>query len=106
MSGCSWNSACGTSATPGRWGRRSGDGAPPAGHPGAGAAAARARQLAWAANGRHPIEFAIAVAAGLAASSMALVGFGADSLIEALAGFIVIWRFTGLRSEPHRAEAR
>jgi len=37
---------------------------------------------------------------------MALVGFGADSLIEALAGFIVIWRFTGLRSEPHRAEAR
>jgi len=33
------------------------------------------------------VEFAIAVDAGLAAGSIALIGFGADSLIEALAGF-------------------
>jgi len=66
----------------------------------------RARQLAWAANAWHLIEFAVAVAAGVAASSTALIGFGADSVIEALAGFIVIWRFSGGRSESHQAEVR
>jgi hypothetical protein len=35
---------------------------------------------------------AIALAAGIAAGSIALIGFGADSLIEALAGEIVLWR--------------
>jgi len=37
------------------------------------------------------VEFAIAIAAGLAAGSIALIGFGADSLIEALAGGVVLW---------------
>jgi divalent metal cation (Fe/Co/Zn/Cd) transporter len=67
---------------------------------------ARARLLAWGANAWHMIEFAIAVAAGLASSSTALVGFGADSLIEALAGFVVIWRFARRRSESAAAERR
>jgi hypothetical protein len=31
----------------------------------------------------HLVEFAIAVGAGIAAGSIALIGFGADSLIEA-----------------------
>ena len=50
--------------------------------------------LAWGGIAWHFIEFGIALGAGIAASSIALIGFGADSLIEALAGFVVIWLFT------------
>jgi len=49
----------------------------------------RARRLAWGGNVWHVAEFAIALAAGIAASSIALVGFGIDSLIEVLAGSVV-----------------
>jgi len=66
----------------------------------------RARLLAWGANAWHVIEFALAVAFGAAASSTALIGFGADSLIEALAGFVVIWRFGQRRSDSEAAERR
>jgi divalent metal cation (Fe/Co/Zn/Cd) transporter len=52
------------------------------------------------------VEFAIAIAAGVVAGSIALIGFGADSLIEALAGFVVLWLFTGTRVESHSAERR
>jgi divalent metal cation (Fe/Co/Zn/Cd) transporter len=65
-----------------------------------------ARVLAWLGVGWHGVEAAIAVLAGLAAGSIALVGFGADSVIEALAGFIVIWRFTGARALSEEAEVR
>ena len=58
----------------------------------------RVRLLAWGGIAWHFVEFAIAIGAGIAASSIALIGFGADSLIEALAGFVVIWLFTGARS--------
>jgi len=66
----------------------------------------QARLLAWGGIGYHFIEAAIAVAAGLAAGSIALIGFGADSLIEATAGFIVVWLFTGTRLGSHAAERR
>lgn len=46
----------------------------------------QARRLAWGGNAWHVIEFAIAVGAGVAAGSVALVGFGADSLIEVFSG--------------------
>ena len=39
----------------------------------------QARLLAWGGIAWHFVEFAIAIAAGLAASSIALIGFGADS---------------------------
>jgi len=64
----------------------------------------RARQLAWAGIAWRVIEFAIAVGAGIAASSVALVAFGADSLIEGLAGAIIIWRFAAHRAESDVAE--
>jgi divalent metal cation (Fe/Co/Zn/Cd) transporter len=57
--------------------------------------------VAW-----HGVEATIAVGAGVAASSIALVGFGADSLIEALAGFIVLWRFATARASSGAAERR
>jgi hypothetical protein len=47
-----------------------------------------------------------AVAAGVAAGSIALVGFGFDSLIEALAGFVIVWLFTGSRLVSETAERR
>jgi divalent metal cation (Fe/Co/Zn/Cd) transporter len=66
----------------------------------------RARLLAWGGIAYHFVEFAIALGAGIAASSIALIGFGADSLIEALAGFVVLWLFTGARVGSHAAERR
>jgi divalent metal cation (Fe/Co/Zn/Cd) transporter len=66
----------------------------------------RARQLAWGGLLYHFVEFAVAVAAGIAAGSIALIGFGADSLIEAAAGFVVLWLFTGARIGSAAAERR
>ncbi len=66
----------------------------------------RARSLAWVGIAWHVVEFAIAIGAGIAAGSIALVGFGADSLIEALAGLVVLWLFTGQRIGSHAAERR
>jgi divalent metal cation (Fe/Co/Zn/Cd) transporter len=66
----------------------------------------RARVLAWLGNGWHFVEFAIAVGAGVAASSIALVAFGFDSLIESFAGFVILWRFAGRRVHSESAERR
>jgi divalent metal cation (Fe/Co/Zn/Cd) transporter len=66
----------------------------------------RARLLAWGGIAWHFVEFAIALAAGVAAGSIALIAFGADSLIETLAGFVVLWLFTGIRRGSAAAERR
>ena len=66
----------------------------------------RAKFLAWLGIGWHGVEAAIAVGAGLAASSIALIGFGADSLIETLAGIILLWRFAASRASSEDAERR
>lgn len=66
----------------------------------------RARALAWLGVGWHVVEAAIAMLAGLAASSIALIGFGADSFIEASAGVVVVWRFAAARSGSASAERR
>jgi divalent metal cation (Fe/Co/Zn/Cd) transporter len=64
----------------------------------------RVKLLAWVGIGWHVVEFAIAMVAGVAAGSIALIGFGADSLIEAVAGFIVLWRFADRRADSAHAE--
>ncbi len=64
----------------------------------------RVRQFAWAGNAWHLVEFAIALAAGVAAGSVALVGFGIDSLIELAAGGVIVWLFSGGRGSSQRAE--
>jgi divalent metal cation (Fe/Co/Zn/Cd) transporter len=66
----------------------------------------RARGLAWLGVGWHALEAAIAIGAGLAAGSIALVGFGADSLVEAFAGFVVLWRLAAARVTSGAAERR
>ena len=66
----------------------------------------RARRLAWGGNLWHIVEFAVAVGAGIAAGSIALVGFGVDSLIEAAAGGIVLWRLSARHIDSDAAERR
>jgi divalent metal cation (Fe/Co/Zn/Cd) transporter len=66
----------------------------------------RARLLAWAGNAWHLGEFAVALGAGVAAGSVALVGFSLDSLIEVAAAGVVIWLFKGGRGSVHAAERR
>jgi divalent metal cation (Fe/Co/Zn/Cd) transporter len=66
----------------------------------------RAKRLAWGGNAWHLIEFGIAVGAGIVASSVALIGFGADSLIEFAAGSVIVWLFSGGRGASERAERR
>src|SRR5688572_3106537 len=74
--------------------------------PDRGALMRRARILSWIGLVWIGLEGAVAVAAGLAAGSVALIGFGADSVIEGLASFVIIWRFTGARKYSERAEGR
>jgi divalent metal cation (Fe/Co/Zn/Cd) transporter len=66
----------------------------------------RAKLLAWLGLGWHGIEATVAIGAGIVASSIALVGFGADSLIEAVAGFVLLWRFASSRAGSDAAERR
>jgi divalent metal cation (Fe/Co/Zn/Cd) transporter len=68
--------------------------------------AGRAKLLSWLSLGWMTVEGAVAIAAGLAAGSIALVGFGLDSAIEGFASVIIIWRFTGERVFSHAAEER
>ena len=62
----------------------------------------RARLLAWIGLGWHGIEATVAIAAGVVAGSVALVGFGADSLIELAAGLVVLWRLASARAISER----
>ena len=66
----------------------------------------KARRLTQLALGWHVLEASVAVGAGVVAGSVALVGFGADSLIEAAAGLVVLWLVTGERLASPRAERR
>jgi divalent metal cation (Fe/Co/Zn/Cd) transporter len=66
----------------------------------------RAKLLAWLGVGWHGVEAAVAIAAGVAAGSIALVGFGADSVIESAAGFILLWRLAASRAGSEAAEQR
>ena len=65
-----------------------------------------ARTLSWLTLAWMGIEGGVAIGAALAAGSVALLGFGLDSGIEALASVIVIWRFTGTRLASPAAERR
>ena len=53
----------------------------------------RALRLSYFTVGYNVLEGAVSVAAGAAAGSVALVGFGMDSFVESLSGGVMIWRF-------------
>lgn len=54
----------------------------------------RARALALTSVVYNVLEAAVAIAAGLVAGSMALIGFGLDSVVEVSSGIIVLWQFS------------
>src|SRR5687767_13910210 len=68
--------------------------------------ARRVKLLSWLSLGLITAEGGIAIVAGLAANSIALIGFGLDSVIEGLASLVIVWRFTGGRMFSHAAEQR
>lgn len=68
--------------------------------------ARRARVLSWITLGWLGIEAGAAIVAAAVAGSVALLGFGLDSAVEALASIIVIWRFTGSRLQDSGSERR
>jgi divalent metal cation (Fe/Co/Zn/Cd) transporter len=53
----------------------------------------RAQLLAAASVSYNLIEAVIAITAGLVAGSIALVGFGLDSIVEVSSGLIILWQF-------------
>jgi divalent metal cation (Fe/Co/Zn/Cd) transporter len=66
----------------------------------------KVRRLSQLSIGWHLLEAAVAIAAGAVAGSIALTGFGADSLIEAGAGLVVIWLMSSRRAGSPDAERR
>ena len=68
--------------------------------------AGRVKLLSWLSLVWMTVEGAVAIAAGIVAGSIALIGFGLDSAIEGFASVIIIWRFSGHRVFSHAAEQR
>ncbi|WP_433242986.1 cation transporter [Streptosporangium sp. CA-135522] len=68
--------------------------------------ARRARALSLATLIWLGAESVLGLAAGLGAHSVALIGWGMSSLVEALASLIVVWRFTGSRTLSNDAEGK
>jgi divalent metal cation (Fe/Co/Zn/Cd) transporter len=68
--------------------------------------ARKAKWLSWTSLGYMALEGAVAIIAGIAAGSIALIGFGLDSAIEGFASVVIVWRFTGWRTLSHEAENR
>ena len=62
----------------------------------------RGRWLEYFTIGYNSLEGLIAVGAGLLAGSIALVGFGFDSLIEVTSGSILLWRLHADVNEARR----
>ena len=55
---------------------------------------ARGLRLEYVTVGWNVVEGLVAVGAGLAAGSIALIGFGFDSFVETISGAILIWRLS------------
>jgi divalent metal cation (Fe/Co/Zn/Cd) transporter len=62
----------------------------------------RAILLAWATIVWNLVEAVVAIAAGTAASSIALVGFGLDSTVEVMSAVVIVWQFRGLAEDRER----
>lgn len=65
----------------------------------------RAQLLAGASVAYNLIEAAVAVAAGTAASSIALIGFGLDSIVEVGSGLVILWQFRHRLPETRERQA-
>ncbi|WP_436794385.1 cation diffusion facilitator family transporter [Actinospongicola halichondriae] len=61
--------------------------------------------LAWFTIVWNCIEGVIGIASGIAAGSIALVGFGIDSYVEVFAGSVIVWRLGRERHGQQLSEA-
>ncbi|MGD0923352.1 MAG: cation transporter [Terriglobia bacterium] len=66
----------------------------------------RAIRLEYSTVAWNIIEAVVALAAGGRASSIALIGFGLDSIIEMISGLTLLWRFKQQSLEERHAESR
>ena len=70
----------------------------------------KALLLSYFTIGYNVVECGLSLFAGYLAGSIALVGFGLDSLVESLSGGVMIWRFAGRSglspAEEERLERR
>jgi divalent metal cation (Fe/Co/Zn/Cd) transporter len=64
----------------------------------------RVKLISWLSLAYMGAEAVVGIYAGLAANSIALIGWGIDSTIEAVASLVIIWRFTGERVHSDDAE--
>lgn len=62
----------------------------------------RALRLEYATIGWNAGEAVLTIALGIAAASLALVGFGADSIIEIFASSVVVWHLVAGGAGDHR----
>lgn len=65
----------------------------------------RAKLLAILSVTYNLVEGVIAIAAGIAAGSVALVGFGLDSAVEVSSGLIILWQFSHRIPESRERQA-
>ncbi len=65
----------------------------------------RARLLALTSVTYNVLEAAVAITAGAAAGSVALVGFGLDSTVEVASGLIIVWQFSHRLPEEREQRA-
>jgi divalent metal cation (Fe/Co/Zn/Cd) transporter len=65
----------------------------------------RARLLAGASVVYNVAEAVIAIAAGAAAGSVALIGFGLDSVVEVSSGLVILWQFNHSLPESRERQA-
>jgi rhodanese-related sulfurtransferase len=65
----------------------------------------RGRLLAWFTIAWNSVEGVVGIASGVAAGSIALVGFGVDSYVEVLSGAVVLWRLSKERHGEELSEA-
>lgn len=62
--------------------------------------------LAWATIAWNSLEAVIAIASGAEAGSIALVGFGLNSIVEVGSAVVVVWQFSGADVEREQRALR
>ena len=65
----------------------------------------RAQLLAGTSVAYNAVEAVIAITAGVIAGSVALVGFGLDSIVEVSSGLIILWQFRHTMPETREKQA-
>jgi divalent metal cation (Fe/Co/Zn/Cd) transporter len=66
----------------------------------------RARTLSLLSIAWMTVEAGVAIVAALLVGSVALLGFGLDSLVELVSASTILWLYTGHRSDSQTAERR